>query len=169
MRESNGIFVADDQTISRVYCMACDEQFQTPETYHLSRHTNSAAHKGTVAEYNKMIAANEIANYNFPYDAARCRYKNRSLFDYFSNNYVEDMTITIVDDVVDGRRVYKCRCFCSLCQKDVAPNLYKVRRHAEKSVHKRDSKGFSEECFNQDICALFSKRKYVVYVWFYMI
>lgn len=158
---SNGILEPDDEEISRVYCRACDKRFTTRDTYSISRHNELPIHKGTLAEYTKMVAENETTNYRFPYDAARCRYQNRSLFECFSNNDVQHITIAVEECTIGNKTVYECRCFCSFCQKNVPANVRSVAGHNERLDHKIDSKGFSGEIFNEDLCKLFLKRKYV--------
>lgn len=166
MDRSNGIYVIDDDdpTISRVYCKACDRMIETPTNFVLSRHSNNLLHKEVLDTYNEMASDNELKNYSLPYEAARCKYEKKALYEILSNNNIQDVDVRLVDCIAQQRKAYKCMCFCSICQKEIPSNLRSIQRHINRNDHKKDSRGFAKEEFNLDLCKLFMKREYEIVI-----
>lgn len=161
------IFHADenDSTISRVYCKACDATIRTTSSYHLSRHIESGVHKGTLDIYNQMWIAGEVSNYDFPYDAARFIFLNKKLYNYVSENNKDFIRINMIPVTINNNKmIYQCQCYCSLCNREIPPNLQSLQTHATRIDHMRDSKGFSKKDFDHDLCELFMKRMYRIKV-----
>lgn len=160
--QSNGIFEAEGPAISRVYCKACDETIENADTYKLKRHANYPRHKGIAQQYDQMRLNDELENFTIPFEAARCKYRSKHLFDFFSRNQYDFLNIRILEVYIENRYKYSCHCFCSDCEKEIPADLRSLQRHAERNDHKRDSKGYTSVDFNQDLCDMFLNSKYSI-------
>lgn len=157
---SNGILEPDDD-MSRVYCKACDLVIERVQTYYLRRHVQGPNHKGIVDKYNEMVENNEESIR--PFDAARFKYDNNHLYEYLSQNDIEDVKVRMTVNTVEQTETYKIVYFCHACEAEIPPNTKSLARHINGNLHKKDSKGHTAERFNTDTCKLFLMREYIIY------
>lgn len=162
IEQSGDIFSMDQHDNSKIYCKACNSTTVVRRPYELIRHANSLDHKGYLDAYDSMVADDSISSFEHPYEAARCKSKNKKLYDFVENNNLQHIVkINMIAATNDAQETtYTCVCYCSLCEKQVKSHLQSIENHVRRNDHIIDSRGFTKANFEHDLCEVFMKRKY---------
>lgn len=161
MDASDGVIVPIDADINSVSCKACDIEVDTTFASYLQNHVYTALHNETIAEYAKIMENGGMENFAQPYAAARCKYFNKSMYQYLTQHDIADVEVRLIPTNIGGKLIYDCIYFCKLCEISINKKNCKaaIEAHLKSRRHKKDSRGNTFQNYSLDLCKVCIERK----------